>query len=179
MSERMDVSPLSPARQCASSCSFGIARPLLDRHLRRNALPVDQRRDDADLLMDILAGAAPARGTVGVERLDFFADDHRPFCGRSPRRDTQADLVGMSGDVEGLAVHRSAPDKLDAKLRKLASQASADDIPCELRASDGVGSRIPDLAFAAVAREIPDADLELLRSSVALRAPDLHPVRGR
>ena len=44
-------------------------------------------------------------------------------------------------------------------------QALAQDLRRELRARDGVGAGVADLAFADVAREIADAHLELRRGA--------------
>src|SRR5215469_13944043 len=94
ITERIEVSPLSPARQCASSCSLGIARPLLQGDLRGDSLAFEQSRDDADLFPYVLARAAARRGPVGVERFDFLADDHRPLRGRRACSHAQANFVG-------------------------------------------------------------------------------------
>src|SRR4051794_32139698 len=75
IADRIDVLPLSPARQCATSYNFGMRAPFAQRDARPHAGAVDQRRHNADLLVDVLARATAARGPVGVQRFDFVADD--------------------------------------------------------------------------------------------------------
>src|SRR5215467_2169679 len=100
MSDRIEVLPLSPARQCASSCSFGIARPLLDGDTCRDLLAVDHGRHDADLLVHVLAGATTTARPIGVQRFDLFADRHCLFGGRGTPGNAQSHLVWPLGLVE-------------------------------------------------------------------------------
>src|SRR5215813_10851785 len=86
MSDRIEVLPLSPARQCARSCSLGIARPLLDGDAGGNSLAVDQSRHDADLLVHVFARAAATARPVGVQSFDLLSYSHCPFRGRGTPR---------------------------------------------------------------------------------------------
>src|SRR6266700_4983171 len=160
MSDRIDVSPLSPARQCASSCSLRIARPLSQRHLGGDLHALDQRRDDPDLLLHVFARAAATRRAVGVERFDFLADKHRALRRRRTGGYAKADFVGLLGGVERPTVQRSAADQIDAHVGKPGAETLANDLSGKSRARQGVGPAIADLALADVPGEIAHAYLE-------------------
>ena len=127
--------PLSPARQCARSYSFGMRAPFAQGHVARHARAIDQRGHDADLLGDVLARAAATRGTVRVERLDLVADD----CGllaRSPRvaATRSRTSYGRASRVEGATVQRRAADEVDAQLGEAAAETLAKDLARRVRA---------------------------------------------
>src|SRR3954469_18552349 len=119
MSERIDVSPLSPARQCARSYSFGMRRPLAQGDLRLHPFTIDQGRHDADLLVDILARTASTGGTGGIERFDFLADHGRQLCSGSACSDAQANFIRSVPVAVCASVQRRAADEVDAHFGEL------------------------------------------------------------
>src|SRR5262252_8190583 len=148
MSDRIEVSPLSPARQCARSYSLVIKRPVVDRGADAHALAVDERGYDADLLVHVLARPAAARRAVQIQRFDFLADDGGSLGGVRPRRDAEPDLIRPLLRIEGAAVKRRAADQVDAQLVELGADALADDLAREPGTRGGIVTAVADLAFA-------------------------------
>src|SRR5271166_5401144 len=179
ITDRIEVLPLSPARQCARSCSLGIARPLFQGDLSGNPFPLKQSRDDSDLLLNVLARATAASRPIGVQRLDFFADKHRLFRRRRPRRDAQSNLVRSFPLVERFSMQRSAADQVDPHLREFIAQALANDLAGEVGAAQCIGAAVTDFTLTHVSRMVADADLELLRAPLAARPAHLDAARAR
>src|SRR2546430_8585782 len=93
-----------------------------------HTVAIDQRRNDADLLLHVLARAATARRAVRIQRLDFLADESRPLGRRCARRDAQTNLVRMFVGKKRASVERRAADQVDAQLIELAVQSLANDV---------------------------------------------------
>src|ERR1700719_1076137 len=108
MTDKMDVLPLSPARQCARSYSRRLIRPILDRDAWSDFGSVDEDGYDADLLGHAFARAAPSRGAVEVQRFDLLAHDRGFLRGRSPRRHPQPNLKGILPRIERPAMRGRA-----------------------------------------------------------------------
>src|SRR5436190_2482400 len=111
----MDVSPLSPARQCARSYSFGMRASFVQGHAARHQGTIDQRGYDADLLGDRFARATATRWTVCVERFDLIADDCGLLVRCRPGGHAQAHLVRMRATVEGATVQGCAADEVKSQ----------------------------------------------------------------
>src|SRR5207248_3874503 len=111
-----------------------------------------------------------ARGAVGIQRLDFLAYERRQFRRLRTGGDAQPYFVGILARIERTAVQRGAADQVDAHFADLSFQPFAYDRAGELRAGDGIGAGIGDLAFADEAGVVTDADLELRWPALALRA---------
>src|SRR6185436_18000730 len=157
MSARVSVSPLSPARACASSCSLRFTVLLQDGDGRPYARALEQRGHDADALVGRVAEAASARGPVGAEGPDFGADPLGERARGGARGDAQAHLVGRLRVAEVGAVRAVDADQVDAQVRDVLPQALAHDLPGELCALLRLGSGIGHLAFADEAGAIADA----------------------
>src|SRR5947207_3175272 len=100
----MEVLPLSPARQCATSYNFGMGAPLALGDFRADAGAIEQRGNDADLLGNVFAGAAAPGRAIGVQSLDLVADDCS-FLRRSRAGGyAQPNLIRALVAVEGAAV---------------------------------------------------------------------------
>ena len=179
ISDRMDVLPLSPARQCARSYSFFFTPPLPHRHFASDFLARDQAGDDADLLVHVLARAAAAARPVRPQRFDLLADQRRFLARGRARRDAQAHFVRTRGLVVRLAVQRRAADVIDAHFLERALQPRLHDFAGELRALQRVRAGVADFAFADVTRVITDADLERRRARLAGRAGHGDAIRTR
>ena len=128
--------------------------------------------------MYILAAAAAARGTVGVERLDLLADYHRQLGRLRAGRDPQTDFVGLRRMAERSAVHRCCADQIDAHVWELAANTLANDLARESGSRDGIGAGVSDFALAHISRKIAHADLELARTRPAARAAHRDAVRS-
>ncbi len=155
--------PLSPARQCARSYSFGMGAPFANRDVRSCTRARSISVDTMPICsLTYLRAPPPPAGP-----LVYSASTSSPTIAASSRdararRPRAAHLVGTLVGVERAAVQRRAADEVDAQLGEPAVQPLANDLAGEPRARDRVGARVADLAFADVAGEIADADLELV-----------------
>src|SRR6185369_5870001 len=159
MSARVSVSPLSPARAWASSCSLRFTILLQDSDGRPHARALEQRGDDADALVGRLAKAAPARRPVGAEGPDLRADALGENARSGAGGDAQAHLVGGLRVAEVGAVRAVDADEIDAQVGDILAQALAHDLAGELRTLFRVCPGVGHLAFADEARAVADADL--------------------
>src|ERR1044071_5984812 len=177
MSARVSVSPLSPARAWASSCSLRFTILLQDSDGRPYARALEQRRHDADALVGRLAEAAPARGPVGAEGPDLSADALGENARGSARGDAQAHLVGGLRVAEVGAVRAVDADEIDAQVGDVLAQALAHDLAGELRTLFRLCTGVGHLTFADEARSVADADFVCWRSRPAFAALDRQSVR--
>src|SRR5438477_481121 len=148
MTDKMDVLPLSPARQCAMSYSRRLIRPILDHDRWRNFGSIDQRGYDADLLCDVFTRAAAAGGTVEIQRFDLFADDRGSLRRCGPRRHAQPDLEGILVHIERPAMRGCAAYQIDSNIGKCGLQALQDNFTRQPCPRQRVPSRIAHLALA-------------------------------
>src|SRR3954468_1588649 len=131
ISASVSVSPLSPARACANSCSLRFTVLFQQRDLRPHARALEQERDDADSLLRITAHAAAAGRSVDPERLHLGADTFGKRARGSARRDSQAHLVRgvRMGEIAG--VRAIDADDVDAHIGHVLAQALAHDLARE------------------------------------------------
>src|SRR5258708_34139308 len=116
-SASVSVSPLSPARAWASSCSLRFTILFKQCHLGPHAAALQEQRHHADPLLREAAYAAAARGAVDPERLDLGA---APLCELAPRRarcDPQPHLVRRLRMAEVAAMRAVDADQVDAQIR--------------------------------------------------------------
>src|SRR5437763_4689810 len=172
MSASVSVSPLSPARACARSCSLRFTPFLHDRHLRSHTRALEQKRDDADALLRIAAHAAAARRPVDPQRFHFGADALGELAGGGARGDAQARLVGRLRMPEVGAMRAVDADELNAQVGYVLAQPFAHDLAGEPGARHGFGAGVGNLAFADEARAIADAYLVRGGTGTAARALD-------
>src|SRR6185369_17562036 len=116
ISDRIDVLPLSPARQWARSYSFFFTPPLPHCHFGFDFVARDEAGDHADLLVHVLARAAAAARSVGPQRLDFFTDECRFLARGGTRGHAHPYFIRPRGLVVRFAVQRRAADVIDAHL---------------------------------------------------------------
>src|ERR1700720_3396820 len=165
MTDKMDVLPLSPARQCAMSYSRRLIGPFLDRDQRRNFGSVDKSGYDAHLLGHAFAGAAAAGRTIEVQRFDFFAYDGRLLCRLGARRHSQTNLKGILLRIERTAMRGCATYQIDTYIGKYGFHTLQDNFACQPRPRQGIPSRITYLALAHKTSNVTYADFERRRLS--------------
>src|SRR5258708_18336840 len=178
-SASVSVSPLSPARAWASSCSLRFTILFKQCHLGAHAAALQEQRHHADSLLRKAPDAAAARGAVDPERLDFGADALGELARGRARRDPQPHLVRRLRMAEVAAMRAADPDEVDANVADVLAQTLTHDLTAERRALQRLGSGVRDLAFAHEPGAIADAHLvgASARSPGALGHRD--PVRRR
>src|SRR5689334_12017813 len=113
MTEMLQMLPLSPVREWAMSRSFISSLHQRDAELRR-ALR-NKTRGDRDDLARRFPGAAAARRTVGVERLDLVADLDGLTQRLGAAGHAHAHLVRLAGS-RSLAMQCVDADQVAAQL---------------------------------------------------------------
>ena len=130
------------------------------------------------------AGPAAAGRAVGVKGFDLVADPHRVGQRRGAGDDTNPDFVGF-GVVSGVvgsqfgAMQRVDADQVEARFehrQRRDRQALANDRQRQTRAGQGARAGIRHLAFADIAIDIANRDLQQAGGRRAASAADPHPI---
>src|SRR5512139_3214235 len=113
-SDRMSVSPLSPARQWARLASFRFTASLYCGCGGQDLPARDECRDDPDTVAHLPPEAAAASGPVGRERFHFPADALGVIARLGASGDTQPHFVRIVGVTESRVMRGVDADQIDA-----------------------------------------------------------------
>src|SRR5450830_1315461 len=174
MTEMLDMSPLSPARECAMSRSS--ISVLLEMDSRRDQFARQQRRQYGDDFARRFGGAAAAGRAAGVERFDFVADAYGFAPAGGSACDADAHFVGFVGDGRELcAVDGVDADQVVAHFVDLHAghgESLPDDVQRQLATRLRAGAGVGDLAFADVAIDVAEGGLERGGTCAAIAPAD-------
>src|SRR5271154_2420155 len=158
----LEVSPLSPLRECAISHSrMGLSPPRSSRLFGRRFR--GSTPTPGDDLTRRPPGPSARCGAVGVKRLDLFADPPRLLEAVGAADNSNPHLIRIAVTRARLSVQRVNPDEAESRLSRVHAgecQTFADDVERQSCAGGGVRTGIGDLAFADIAVDLADRRLE-------------------